>query len=92
MCLPVNDSTAKVEVDIMIVGNFVVFGYVCNYGVRGEEHVVDVGGYNCLSLETSANVNAPVRFYTSKTNILQLRVEVQVPLATRLFKAIKPLS
>ena len=76
------------EVDISIVSNFVVFGYVCDYGVRlgcggrGEEHVVDVCGCNCLSIEISANVNAPVGFYTFEANGFQFRVEIQIPLAT----------
>jgi hypothetical protein len=87
-----------VEVDVAIVSNFIVFGYVCNYGVRlgcggrGEEHVVDVCGCNCLVLETSANMNTPVGFYTPEANGFQLRVEVQIPLTTRLPKTIKPLS
>ena len=74
MCLPANDSAAEVEVDITIVSDIVVFGYVRNYrvrlscGGRGEKHVIDICGCNCLSLETSVDVNTLVKFYTSETN------------------------
>jgi hypothetical protein len=95
-CPPANDSAAKVEVDITVVSDIVVFGYVCDYrvrlgcGGRGEEHVINICGCDCLSLETSADVNAPVGFYMPETNGFQLQVEVQVPLVTRLSEAVHP--
>ena len=70
MCFPENNGAAEVEVDIMIVSNFIVFGYVCDYGVRLSCGSISVCGCNCLSIgsETSANMNTPVRFYTPEAN------------------------